>query len=301
MPSAFQPFSSGFSSWKPPAGARRNDLTAGNLPYNLWGAAATNSANKAFGNNNPIQSWTLPGYTQSFNGLTGQATSKQTPSWDGNNAYMPISQRAGPISWDSTGWDGQKYSGQQGWQQLANQRDAFAGGLIQRLGEYQSGRQSGKPTFDFQSILNQANESLKNGTWKNPFIDPRAQNVQPTMNDRSYNPGQTHADQPPNVPPTGLDHYYPIYTWQRARAQPIVSQSVGQPYNPGAAAPSLPDIPAGWNDMVPEVARPAGMDPSVAQAGFRAGWRKEYEGPGWMSPDGRYWDGSRAAPWAQSR
>lgn len=177
----------------PPAGARQNDLAASNLPYNLWKPAATNAANKAFGNTNMYQSWTLPGYTQSFNDMTGRPTSERAPSWEGNNAYQPVGQRAAPVEWTTTGLNGQHFSGSQGWQQAASQRDAFAGGLIQRLGEYQTGQQSGRPAFDFQSILGQANDSLKNNTWHNPFMDPRASTPTPTMYQTNYAPSYYQA------------------------------------------------------------------------------------------------------------
>jgi hypothetical protein len=239
-------------SFTPPRGARQNDLSAGNLPYNLWQPAAANAANRAFGNSNQIQSYTMPGTMQSFNGLTGQARSKQSPSWDGNNAYMPVSQRAGPVYWNMTGWDGRQGSGQQGWQQLANQRDAFAGGLIQRLGEYQSGQQSGRPTFDFQAILNQANESLKNNTWQNPFMDPRARNVPPTMSAPTYDPSQTAAD-PPRLSPATPD------------SPPIIAADKGVDFSikaPGMARPvTTPDPGTPYGQPMTDGWRMPGPDP----------------------------------------
>lgn len=181
--SAFQPF----------PGARQNDLTSSNLPFNLWGPAATNAANRAMGNSSQIQSWTLPGYSQSFDGLTGQPRSQPTASWEGNKAYEAPDQRPGPVNWQTTDWTGKTYDGQQGWQQLAGTRDAFAGGLIQRLGQYQSGQQTGQPTFDFQRVLGQANDALQNNAWRNPFMDPRASTPQPSLFGESYSPAYYQA------------------------------------------------------------------------------------------------------------
>lgn len=215
----------------PPRGARQNDLSAANLPYNLWGAAAQNRAAQQYGGTRQVQSWTMPGSMQSYNDRTGQPIGQATPSWDGNNAYAPVSNRAGPVNWATRGLDGTQYSGQQGWQQAAATRDAFAGQVIGRLGQYQTGKLTGTPSFDFQSLLSQANESLRNNSWQNPFLDPRARTPQPSMSDPSYSPARPDItlNDGPNM----------------GRAQPIQPPSLGQQYDPLQARPSLPDIPGG--------------------------------------------------------
>jgi hypothetical protein len=155
-------------------------------------------------------SYTLPGSAQSFNMLTGQPLAPAMPSFDGNLAYQPPANRPGPVSWDTQGLDGQQYAGQQGWQQAAMQRDAFSQGLIGRLGEYAGGQATGAPAFDFNSILGQANQSLQNTNWQNPFMDPMAYNALPSMNQPAYDPTPA--------------------AWQAQKQQPLLPPS--QPQEP---------------------------------------------------------------------
>lgn len=184
-----------FSAWSQPTsgqtpqGARQNDLSQPQ-GYNLWGAQAAYGASQQTPNPwQAPQSFTMPGYSQSFNTMTGQPIGPAQPSWDGNLAHQPLGNRPGPIDWTTQGMDGQSYYGQQGLQQAMAQRDAFMGdGLMNRLGQYAGGQATGAPSFDFNQMLGRANESMQNNSWQNPFSSPMAQNPMPNMGQPTYNP-----------------------------------------------------------------------------------------------------------------
>lgn len=233
-----------------PQGARANDLTAPNLPYNMWGAAAFNSANNGMNNGQGnYTSFTLPGYGQKFDGATGQARSEPFQSWDGNMAYAQPSQRPGPISWTTTGPDGQQREGMQGFQQAAMQRDATAQGIINRLGAYQTGGLTGAPSFDMAGLLQAGEQSLQNNTWRNPFMDPMAYNTLPSLTKPSYDPTPAAwASPPPNQFAAPVKYAQPAEAEysppsRMGAAQPIEPQSQGEPY-PSAPTKPVYDEPA---------------------------------------------------------
>jgi hypothetical protein len=207
-----------------PFGARANDLSAPNLPYNMWGAAGFNFANNSINNGQGnYTSYTLPGYGQSFDGATGQPKGEPFQSWDGNMAYAQPSQRPGPISWTSTGPDGQQREGIQGFQQAAMQRDATTQGIINRLGDYQTGGLTGMPSYDVSQMLRAGEESLRNNTWQNPFMDPMAYNTLPSFTQRSYDPTpQAWRSPPPNqfAAPMDLGGEVPFYLPQERPLAP---------------------------------------------------------------------------------
>ncbi len=151
----------------PPTGARSNDLS-GQVPANQVYAQAYNQASEQVGSPNRATSYTMPGTrtSRSLNPATGQYSEPQTQqSFDGNMAYNAIDNRPGPIQSRATGIDGSAMP----WQDALSQREAFTGGLVERLGQYQSGAQTGRPDINPGQLLNQANERLADGSFSNPF------------------------------------------------------------------------------------------------------------------------------------
>jgi hypothetical protein len=270
----------------PPPGAQRNDLS-GPVGYNLWGAQAANQIGQGLGAQ-PYQSFTLPGMAQSTNMLTGQPRSEPVQNWDGNLAYQPASNRPGPVSWNTTGMDGTNYSGSQGWQQMAAQRDAFSQNIIDRLGQYQGGGQTGQPSFDFAAMLDQANKTLSAGNWRNPFSDPRAQTPQPDMFQQQYNPNVQGGSQSPTM-------------------APLSPPSSPPPLDPGAYPDRLPDGRQPWNEWndalpLPLMRRSRGLnrfgqevfyesDPAIYTAETLPTTTNYLEPPLVKTPDGRWVDG----------
>lgn len=166
-------------SMQPPPGARQNDLS-GQVPANQVYAQAFNQASEQVGSPNRATSYTMPGTrtSRSLNPATGQYSEPQTQqSFDGNMAYNAIDNRPGPIQARATGIDGSAMP----WQDALSQREAFTGGLVERLGQYQSGAQTGRPEINPGQILNQANERLADGSFSNPFRNP----VAPALSQRA--------------------------------------------------------------------------------------------------------------------
>ena len=165
-------------SMRPPAGARRSDLS-GRVPSNQVFAQAYNQASKQTGSPNRATSYTMPGTrtSRSLNPATGQYSEPQTQqSFDGNMAYNAIDNRPGPIQASATGIDGSAMP----WQDALSQREAFTGGLVERLGQYQSGAQTGRPDINPRQILNQANERVADGSFNNPFSQAAVSQRAPT-------------------------------------------------------------------------------------------------------------------------
>ena len=155
-----------------PAGARQNDLS-GRVPSNQVYAQAFNQASEQVGNPNRATSYTMPGTrtSRSLNMATGQYSEPQTQqSFGGNMAYNAIDDRPSPIQSKATGIDGSAMP----WKDALSQKEAFTGGLVERLGQYQSGAQTGRPDINPRQILNQANERLADGSFVNPFRNPVA-------------------------------------------------------------------------------------------------------------------------------
>ena len=228
-----------------PEGARANNLS-GQVPSNQIWAQAYNQAAKQYGGNTQAQSWTMPGsYTsQSYNPTTGQygqPTGGQ--SFDGNMAYNAIDSRPSPITSTATGVGGV----QMPWQDTMAQREAFAGNLSQRLGQYNAGQLTGPVTFDQNQLLSQANDQLANGTFYNPFSQQNPEVKQAMGNATQYmqgdfqNPfGQKNNNQQPsweqpNYNPDTLQAYQP------GSAQPKQTQSLGTAYAPSPT--ELPEPP----------------------------------------------------------
>lgn len=291
------PKPAGFSK-TPPKGARVNDLS-GQVPSNQIWAQAYNQASKQQGGSSQAQSWTMPGSysSQSFNPSTG-IYSKPTAgeSWSGNWAYSPMDSRPGPVTAQATGVGGN----QMNWQDSLRQRDAFVGNLVNRLNQYSSGQRTGRPTFDMQQLLSQADKQIAEGTWQNPFAAPATQppaamppmssfppevqqavqSAAPFVNTQWQNPfgNSPEANTPrPAWPPMG-------------QAQPIAPPDAGTRYSLLGDVVERPVFPK-------ESAEQRAAREAVDAAGFNAGWRREIHGPGWMSASGRYWDGSGRAPW----
>lgn len=177
-----------------PEGARQNDLS-GNVPSNqVWGQAYNQVAGQ-YGVPGAT-SFTMPGSftSQGYNPTTGQygqMTGGQ--SNDGNMAYNAIDSRPSPVTAYGTGVGGDQMS----FQDTMSQREAFAGNLSQRLGQYSGGQLSGPVTFDPSQLMSQANDQLANGTFSNPFAqnakpyDPSRNPVQPVYEDvnrQRFNP-----------------------------------------------------------------------------------------------------------------
>jgi hypothetical protein len=281
----------------PPQGARTNDLS-GNVPANQVWAQAYNQGAQRYGGNTQAQSFTMPGSAETgVNPITGQPSST-APNWDGNLAYS--ANRPAPITATATGINGE----QMPWQDTLRQREAFAGNMINRLNQYQTGQMGGMPTFDTAALARQANQQLADGTFYNPFSaanrydpdvqramdnatqyltgtnfdnpfgnSPAANNPRPTFAQAEYNPnppGMMPIDralpppsygQPIDGGPVPLDVPRAQPYWERTPEQhqqygdygpppprpdfanPIPTPSLGQPYNPVAAAPSLPPVP----------------------------------------------------------
>jgi hypothetical protein len=161
------------SDFRPPQGARSNNLS-GQVPSNQMWAQAYNQASNQYGGNTQAQSWTMPGSyaSQSYNPSTGQYSQPTGgQSWDGNMAYNAIDSRPGPIQATATGVSGR----QMPWQDTLSQRDAFVGNLSQRLNQYNGGQLTGAPTFNASQLVSQADGQLANGTWQNPFASQDVQ------------------------------------------------------------------------------------------------------------------------------
>jgi hypothetical protein len=159
----------GYDAYAPP-GARQNDLS-GQVPSNQVYAQAFNQASEQVGSPNRATSYTMPGTatSRSLNPATGQYSEPQTrQSFDGNMAYNAIDNRPGPIQARATGIDGSAMP----WQDALSQREAFTGGLVERLSQYQSGAATGRPDIDPGQLLNQANERVADGSFNNPFRAP---------------------------------------------------------------------------------------------------------------------------------
>jgi hypothetical protein len=253
-----------------PQGARVNDLS-GNVPSNqVWGQAY----NQAVGKSGlpGVTSFTLPGtfISQSFNPATGkygEMTGGQ--SFDGNMAYNAINNRPSPVSASSTFAGGDPMD----FQRNLRQREAFVGNLSQRLNQYSGGQLTGPVTFDPSQLMSQANEQLSNGTFYNPFaIAPPAPPINPappaeeTVSPSTYSPevqrAMSNANQymqgnfqnpfgeQANVPTPSFSQM--VYSAGQAAetpqapsaARPIAPPSQGTSYNPQAAAPSMPNVPA---------------------------------------------------------
>lgn len=172
--SAYAQPSGGYNAYNvprtPPKGAQQNDLS-GNVPSNQMWAQAYNQASNQYGGNTQAQSWTMPGssISQSYNPATGQyGQATSAPSNAGNMAYLSIDSRPAPIQATATGIGGN----QMPWQDTMSQREAFAGNLSQRLGQYSGGQLTGPVTFDPSQLMQQANDQLAKGTFSNPFSQP---------------------------------------------------------------------------------------------------------------------------------
>ena len=204
----------------PPKGAQQNDLS-GNVPSNQMWAQAYNQASNQYGGNTQAQSWTMPGSSssQSYNPATGQyGQATSAPSNAGNMAYNSIDSRPAPIQASATGIGGN----QMPWQDAMSQREAFAGNLSQRLGQYSGGQLTGPVTFDPSQLMQQANDQLANGTFSNQFSQnqpvqqamgnatqymqgnfqnpfgnsPQANNPQPSWGQQSYDPQAAQQSDP---------------------------------------------------------------------------------------------------------
>lgn len=151
-----------------PAGAQQNDLS-GNVPSNLMWAQSWNQAAEQANAPSRVQSWTMPGYSSSRT-YDPKTKTYSDPAYNkstaGNMAYFGVDDRPSPVTSQARGVDGQPVD----WMDSFKQRDAFVGGLINRLGQYQAGQERGRPTFDFGKIMKDGREQLANGTWSNPFM-----------------------------------------------------------------------------------------------------------------------------------
>jgi len=184
------------STSQPAFSVRQNDLS-GRVPSNQVYAQAYNQASEQVGSPTRATSYTMPGTatSRSYNPMTGQYSAPQSrQSFDGNMAYNAIDDRPGPIQARATGIGGAPMP----WQDALSQREAFAGGLVERLSQYQSGAASGRPDINPGQLLTQANERLANGSFINPFRSPipAATNLQEPVR---------YDTQPPSTDPYNSD------------------------------------------------------------------------------------------------
>jgi hypothetical protein len=247
-------------SIQPPPGAKQNELS-GQVPSNQVYAQAFNQASEQVGSPNRATSYTMPGtaVSRSLNPTTGQYSEPQTrESFDGNMAYNASDNRPGPIQARATGIDGSAMP----WQDALSQREAFTGGLVERLGQYQSGAQTGRPDINPGQILNQANERVADGSFNNPFrapVQPAPPSPQPPRYDTPgnqtvpYNSDVSRAvrqatpytqgtqwqnpfGESANIAtPATLEQFMQPAPFAPGTAQPIPPQSQGTPYQQPAA------------------------------------------------------------------
>jgi hypothetical protein len=274
--SAYAQPSGGYSAYNvprsAPSGAQSNDLS-GSVPSNqVWGQAYNQAASQ-YGVPGAT-SFTMPGSftSQSFNPTTGQyGPMSGGQSFDGNMAYNAIDSRPSPVSARATGLGGNAMP----FQDSLAQREAFAGNLSQRLGQYSGGQLSGPVTFDPGQMMSQANDQLSNGAFYNPFSQQNPDVRRAMGNSSQYVQGnfqnpfgsQANVQQPswvqqsyaqpaeaPAAPPPRLQGLYgdgPLAsrgdpTIRRVRpsaARPIEPPSQGTPYNPQAEDPGMPVVP----------------------------------------------------------
>jgi hypothetical protein len=138
-------------------------------------------------------------------------------------------------------------------QDTMSQREAFAGNLSQRLGQYSGGQLTGPVTFDPVELKSQANNQLANGTFYNPFgqQNPDVQRAMGNANQYMQGDFQNPFGQQANVP------------------QPSFSQQSYNPNNPsGLPQPSDPNWLGGSLMQSPQgPAQPSGPRAAPSDGG----------------------------------
>jgi hypothetical protein len=253
----------------PPQGARANNLS-GQVPSNQMWAQAYNQASNQYGGNTQAQSWTMPGFSSSYNPMTGQYSQPTGgQSGDGNMAYQSIDSRPGPITATATGVNGQSMP----WQDTLTQREAFAGNLSQRLGQYSSGQLTGPPTFDTNQLMSQANDQLAKGTFYNPFSQQNPDVQRAIGNSAQYATGTQWQNPFGNSP-------------QANNPMPSLSQATYDPtpratnpfggelsLSPRPGATKTPDDEGEWRSMLEGSWDPGPAQENFYKAGIARGYR----------------------------